>query len=160
MKIRRQLKAFTILELTVAMLIAALVTGTSYTAYTLVSRSYKNYDEKNKNLSELLLADKIMKRDFAAANRITADDRAISINKPHGLVKYEFNEDYLIRNQYQTRADTFFISVSHLEISFENQACSSGQIADYLGFQTNVNGQIVNCGYSKQYSAAELMESE
>ena len=57
MKVNNKLQAFTIMEVTIAMLLSAIVIGITYTVFSIVSRSYRSYTNKHEEMNRLLLLD-------------------------------------------------------------------------------------------------------
>src|SRR5471030_1943654 len=101
-----RLNAFTIMEVTITMLVAAIVIGITYTAYTIISKSFINFKAKNEDIALLARIDKVIKRDFDRAVVIEADDTGIEmINNNQLPVHYAIAPTYIVRKTIVT--DTF-----------------------------------------------------
>lgn len=159
MQIKQTVSAFTILEVTIAMLLASVSIAIAYTAFTLVSRSYKNYDSKNKALSELALADKLLKKDFAEAEEIVRSENGITLNSKEKQISYEFDSQYILRNQNSLHTDTFHLPVKNLFIGFQNIESTPGRPVNKLLLQTTVLEEEITINSSKTYSAEELIRA-
>ena len=157
MRIKQTVSAFTILEVTIAMLLASVSIAIAYTAFTVVSRSYKNYDAKNKALSELALADKLLKKDFAGAEEIIRSENGITLNSKEKQISYEFDTQYILRIQNGLRTDTFRLPVKNLFVGFQTIESTAGGLVDKLQFVTTVMSEDILISSSKTYSAEELI---
>jgi hypothetical protein len=58
------------MEVTVTMMIAAILMGITYTTHIIVSKSYLSFNTKNAGMAEVELLDKLLKRDFDRADVI------------------------------------------------------------------------------------------
>ena len=159
----KKLPAFTLMEVTIAMLLTSIVVGITYTAYRIVSRSYLDYAKKQETLATFLTADKLLKQDFLQAQEILktgemGNEEGLQLKMPHGLITYRFNENYLLRDQFALRVDTFKLLVKMPDFSFENLASEEGGRVDRLHFETRLEGMPLLLNYKKLYSAQDLFE--
>jgi type II secretory pathway component PulJ len=157
MKINHKLAAFTIMEVTVSMLIAAIAIAITYTAYSIINRSYSSYDQKNKKIAEFIMADKLLKQDFMLADKIIRTEQGIILESGQGVIQYEFTDSSILRDQYSLRVDTFQLKENQYVPLFENSEADIGERLDQLKLQTTWEGEMINLNYSKIYSAENLM---
>lgn len=153
-----RLQAFTILEVTIAMLLAAIVIGISYTAYTMMSRSYQEYDDRNEKVAEFVLLNKLLRRDISNAEKIVRSPEGINLEGPEGSIIYSFSEEYITRNQYSVKTDTFKVSNSDLITSFEEKEVTEEGMIDRISFTGVLQERKVPLVYVKTYSAEEKFE--
>lgn len=159
---KHRVKAFTILEITITMLIAAIVIGITYTAYTIVFKSYLSFNNKNNDMAVLLNLDHLLKRDFEQAETIEKDENGIILKRSNKLIKYEFQPDFIVRNS--AGIDTFKVKMQDVILSFENvpvtemQETTEQNRIDELGFTLLYQGEKMPCHYSKIYSSANLIQ--
>ena len=158
MKIEAKVNAFTIIEVTVSMLLAAISIAIAYTSYRVVSSSYQRFDTKNKNVSEFLFADKALKKDISFCSRMICIDDGISLITTEGEIIYRFSPDYILRNQFNLRTDTLFLRSAELRSSFEQQEVFSGDLADRTSFIATLEDKTISLTYKKDYSAEELFK--
>lgn len=119
----KRLPAFTIMELTVSMLLSALVISITYTALTLVTRSYQSFSQKNEELAGLVRLDELLKRDFLAASSIYKTESGIALPgaAPDGTqVSYAFGSEAILRRTTLV-ADTFKVASTAVQLLFEGQ---------------------------------------
>lgn len=156
MNLNKKLQSFTLMEVTLAMLIAAVAIAVTFTAYRIVSGSYFNFNKKQEKVAVLTTIDKLLKQDFVKARSIvrTADGVFFEVND--GIVTYNFKDNYILRDQFSLGIDTFKLQVSDLNCSFENEVVEEGQEVDLLSFKTQLDGDLIPLRYLKIYSAQDL----
>jgi Tfp pilus assembly protein PilE len=163
---KHHIKAFTILEMTIAMLVAAIVIGITYTCYGIINKSYLTFKHKNEGIALLSRVDQLIRRDFEQADLITGNTNVITIqedNKP--IIGYEFTPDYIIRKA--NIIDTFKVSNDNLQVFFEKQLkvnahadnsnSENGRI-DELLFNVTFENEPMTFHYDKQYSSENLIK--
>src|ERR1700733_10719275 len=101
----RRINAFTIIEVTIAMLLAALTIGITYSVYNIVAKTYKTYSAKNENITEFITLDHILRRDFDRADTILKDSAGVALKISNTIIKYKFFPNYIIRES--SKIDTF-----------------------------------------------------
>src|SRR5580698_10524610 len=117
--IDRRLRAFTLMEVTIALLIAALLIGITYTAYSIIIKSYGSYTRKNQDMAVLVRLNEWLKKDFIRADTISKDTSGVVFYSPGHRVQYRFDPDFIIRSEF--RADTFKVKAQAIITSFEAQ---------------------------------------
>ncbi len=151
-----KIKAFTIMEMTVAMVIASISIAITYSAFTIINQSYREFHKKNIFLAKLLVTDKLFKKDFSKAVSINKEPEGISFKMDSGIISYSFNSDYILRNQFGLRTDTLHFIIINPATTFEMREASNGEKIDQLSFQVNANGKLIYYSYQKLYSAADF----
>jgi len=76
-----RVKAFTIFEMVITMMITAIVIGIAYTSYSIVVKSYNSFNNKNNDMAVVINLDHLLKRDFERAETILKDTDGIALNK-------------------------------------------------------------------------------
>jgi Tfp pilus assembly protein PilE len=160
---KQRLPAFTIMEVVITMLLAAIVMGITYRAYEIISKSYLSYQQKNDEIAELVQLDKLIRRDFERAGEIRKTPDGLALTSAQQSIQYEFEPDYIIRRS--TIIDTFQVQVSDVNMRFEKQlvtddAFTGGEkgLMDELRFTLFVKEQKIPYHYFKIYSSANLIE--
>lgn len=156
MNMNKKLPAFTLMEVTIAMLIAAIAIAITFTTYRIVGGAYFNFSKKQEMVATLTTIDKLLKKDFLNAKSIvkTADGVFLEVNK--GIVTYSFKDSYVLRDQFSLRIDTFKLQVNELNFSFEKDIVEEGKEVDQLNFKTQLEGDFIPLQYQKTYSAQDL----
>jgi len=155
------------------MLVAAIVIGIAYTAFTVVSQSYLQFKAKNEGIAELATLDHLFKRDFEQAERIQDTTNGIAIYKKNQIpVVYQINLQTIIRSQIST--DTFKVKlpggISGFQTFFEGKSKSNqteenasstnaeNNRIDEVSFSISYQDQHIPYHYTKTYSSASLIE--
>jgi len=161
MKINKRIPAFTIMEVTIAMLLSAIVIGITYTVFSIVTRSYHNYNLKHKGMAGMLRLDELLQKDFERAEIILKDTDGIVIKSPAHQIRYRFYSDYVLR--IGPAVDTFKIKNDSLVTSFESKVISATGIndeqnrLDELSIQLNLQNEKIPYYYHKTYSSVNLI---
>lgn len=156
-----KLNAFTILEVTVTMLVSGILIGMTYTIYVIVSRSFTSFRQKNDKISVVVNLDHVLARDFDLADTILKDTDGILVKKPAGNIKYAFYPDFITRESVKT--DTFKVQCTAVTTSFEDiplndlQTDNEKNRIDGLDFVLLFDGKQIPCAYRKIYSSADLI---
>jgi len=148
------------MEITIAMLVTALVIGITYTVYTIVIRSYQAYNTRHENLAVLLQLDKTLKNDFLQATGIYSDATGFKLVKKDGTIFYEIKPGYIVRNS--VKSDTFKVKVPGAETRFEGNslpqaATAAPTLADELELDIVLDKDTLNYTFHKSYSSADLI---
>jgi Tfp pilus assembly protein PilE len=158
----RKLSAFTLMEVTVTMLITGLVIGITYTSYSIIVKSYRSFTTKNDDMAVLVNLDHILKRDFDRADSILKDSDGIAIKNGSNIIKYVFKPDFIVRNS--DRSDTFKVETQDINTTFENmplvelQATEEQNRIDGLDFTLLFQTEKIPYHYRKSYSSENLIE--
>ncbi len=153
------------MEVTIAMLVAAIVIGITYTAYAIISRSYMDFKTKNDGIAVLNRVDQLLKRDFEQADRIVGSGNEILIDKAdRARVNYEFDADVVIRKS--VAIDTFKVKTGDIKITFEGvvnnqremEESSATALADELSFTVSFQHENIPYHYHKTYSSLNLIQ--
>jgi hypothetical protein len=147
-----------IIEVTVSMLLAAISIVIAYTSYRIVSGSYRQFDSKNKKISEFLLADKLIKKDMSVCTKAIRTENGMSLLDAQGEIRYAFYPDYILRDQYHLHTDTLLLRSAGLTTVFENQEVFEDQLIDKIHFEVSVEDRSIELTYLKNYSADELFK--
>ncbi|PRY48077.1 hypothetical protein B0I27_11611 [Arcticibacter pallidicorallinus] len=151
--------AYTILEMTIAMLLAAITIGITYTAFSMIVQSYRRFDKDNEEHASFVLVDKLLQKDIQAAVLVSSTFEGIDIKDSEGSIRYIFTADYILRDQYEVSQDTFYIPNRDLRALFENEeATTEGRPVDHIAFFATLKSQEFPLVYSKHYSSSELIQ--
>ena len=159
---KHRIKAFTILEVTITMLIAGLLIGITYTSYSIIIQSYHSFTSKNDDMAVLVTLDHLLKRDFTRADIITKTPNGINLAGAGNVVDYQFTPDFVIRSA--TRIDTFKVQTRDMNTSFENSPISEitdteeQSRVDQLDFTLIFQNEKIPYHYHKLYSSVNLIQ--
>jgi Tfp pilus assembly protein PilE len=162
MKINHKVPAFTIMELTIAMLISAIVIGMMYTAYTIVSHSYLSFADRNGGTSTLTVLDQRLNRDISKAEIISRDSNTVTLTSSKDTVSYHFLTNGIVRQKML--ADTFKVNIVSFNTSFESdpvegdQLPGQGKRIDDIRLVLLLDSQKIPYHYHKTYSSVNLFQ--
>ncbi len=159
MKNSRRLPAFTIMEITIVMLISAIVVAITFTAYGMVSRAYSTYLEKCNRMATLIRLDELLQRDFGQAQQVLKQDNTVLFADSGRQVTYRFEPEQIIRQS--TIVDSFKVKATDLACSFNHQP--AGETfdpvrIDELLFTVQADQETFPYYYTKHYSSANLIQ--
>jgi len=159
---KQKVKVFTIMEVTITMLITGLIIGITYTSYSIVIKSYHSFTTKNDSMAVLVSLDHVLKRDFDRADSILKDSAGITVKKNDMSIKYVFMPDFIVRNSLKT--DTFKVQTQEVMTSFDNipiiemQATAEQNRIDGLDFTLVFQNEKIPYHYRKLYSSENLIQ--
>jgi hypothetical protein len=138
------------------MLIAAIVIGITYTAYSMISRSYLSFKEKNDRIAVLNRVDQLLKRDFERAEVISGSGNTVLIRNDSAPVRYEFTPKAVIRTS--GLIDTFKVNTADVRLAFEGKTMTDAteQMIDELAFSVS---ETIPYHYHKTYSSFNLIKT-
>lgn len=112
----KRLKAFTILELLVSMLLSGIVISLILTFYLQFRKYLVTLEHNSGSDREIALFSNVLKRDFdRAAMIIPVDKEIIQCITSHQVIRYDFEDDRYILRLENNRTDTFNIRWTNLE---------------------------------------------
>ncbi|MDP9080023.1 MAG: hypothetical protein M3O71_21565 [Bacteroidota bacterium] len=159
---KNKVPAYTIMEVTITMLVSAILIAITYTSYSIVTKSYNSFTGKNTDLAVLVSLDHLFTRDFEKANAIVKDSTGILLQRDSNSIRYEFAPDFIIRRA--ARIDTFKVQNQEVTTSFENiplpglRSDSVQNIIDELDFTILYQKEKITYHYHKSYSSENLIE--
>ena len=152
-----KLKAFTLLEMMVVMILMALITGITFYAYEIISKQYYSYQQSMDQNNQLLLFEKTLMQDISKSEYLEKTSEGFQCVFPATIVKYGFAGDYVLRTI--TVPDTFFVRTENDSASFFNKTMLSiGDVVQKLSFTAFVKEDTLNYVYTKAYGADVLMK--
>jgi len=157
-----RVKAFTIMEVTVTMLIASIAIAITYSIYNIVVKSYNAYTIKNNDMTVLIRLDELLKNDFGHADIVLKDQNGILFKSADKMVSYEIGPDFVVRTS--GIIDTFKVKLKEFNTSFENipiteiVGSEEQNRIDELQLNLLVEDKIIPYYYHKQYSSVNLIQ--
>ncbi len=151
------------MELVIAMLISAIAIGLTYSAYTIVSKSYLSFTGRNEDISTVLLLDQRLNRDIGKAETISIENNTITMKSSKDTIRYSFADSLVIRQSMLT--DTFKVNTDGVLTSFESlnvdnpPTDNEGKVIDDIRFILSFKGQKIPYHYHKAYSSVNLFQS-
>jgi Tfp pilus assembly protein PilE len=159
----KKLKSFTLVEVLVGMIITGIVISLATAVYQIIWKQTDSYKKENGLISEQILLQTLLKKDFLNAAEIKNDgDKKINfLNEKNEKIKYEFNEKNIVRVQ-NFNSDTFSVAAQNLKCYFrEKETKQNAEIIDELSFEVVLSSdELITFHFVKEYDAAMLMQTE
>jgi len=154
----KRYRAFTIMELAVAMVISGIVVGFCYYAFLFVRRQSARYGEKSRVMNEYYLLSTAMEKDAARADRITdtADGHGVTFMNAGGVVEYLFGDGVVVR-EGGGPPDTFRIKAAIDSVRYLNDSL---RLVGTVFLRAEMEAGEVDFFVNKEYSAQQVMEAE
>lgn len=111
--INKKIKAFTLLELIVVLILSGVVTLMAYYMLNVTRSYYHKFNEKEQSISTLSKLAMIIDQDFHKANTITGGGSIVSCNFETHEVTYQFLSAYAVRSQSIVQ-DTFYLTINDM----------------------------------------------
>jgi prepilin-type N-terminal cleavage/methylation domain-containing protein len=159
MKLTTRCRAFTIIELIMAMLISSVIIGIVYYVYIMFNHQFSNYREKANAIDEYLIFQKALQRDVESADAIknpSANEIDCFTIADGRTVQYVFSNAFIVRS-LQGAQDTFHIKNSGYEAEPVND---STVLIKNLVLKMAVFDMPLRTTYTKIYSATQLMQQK
>ncbi|RZJ76966.1 MAG: hypothetical protein EOO45_00350 [Flavobacterium sp.] len=152
-----KLSAYTLMEITVAMLLSAIVISVCYTAYGLIDNYYQTFRLKNESQDQALTLRHVLNQDFASHSIIIARDNGIELIGDSIGVTYMFEQGLVLREIKNVHTDTFRLSPSSLILKFDGKEIEVGDTINELDFFVRIDkGVEIPMNFRRVYSAVQL----
>lgn len=154
-----KIRAYTLMEVTVAMLISAICITICYTAYGLIGDYYRVFQERSRSADRVLSLKQVLEKDFLKSNLILRNEEGLLLQMDTSQVRYRFNEVTVVRELGEQHADTFRLELRELKSFFELRETVDTDTIDQVDLTVLLPKNIaVNIRLKKQYSAHHLFQ--
>jgi len=154
-----KIKAYTIMEVTVAMLLSAICISICYTAYAIISNYYASFQKKNETTAIFLSLKQVLERDFLNSSTVLKIENGIELDLDSTKIDYLFTEKAILRKLNTLHTDTFKLQANEVTVFFEGIEVEKGNPVDELNFSTTLGKDVkVPVQIKKIYSAENLFE--
>ena len=152
----KKLKAFTVMELAVAMLISGVVLSIAYNSMDVFGRLSRKFYSNQKGNAEIMMLDDLLRKDFEVSTLILKSGNGILCKKESMNIKYEWLPDMIIRTI--DLPDTFFVKNDGVSVLFMNEQQNlEGGMVDNLQFEKIEDGEELLFVYNKNISPETLL---
>lgn len=154
-----KLKAYTIVEMIVTMLITSVTISIAYSSFRIINGQFGQYKTRSHRNYELVLLDKFMMKDFTNALRIIKNADGYSCQYQDKIINYEFEDSFILRKSNLT--DTFKLKIVEPKFYFMNEEeFVPGSLIDKVEFTGIIEDESLPFLYKKEYGADILLEKE
>lgn len=149
-----KLKAFSLLEVLVALTISTILFGVVGSAYFIILENYHRYKQTQEISYDTYTLHRLLFMDMDKSSSVNAvSQNNLAYFNFKDTVYYEFQDELVVRKAQME--DTFFIKLEEVNFSYKNENVNSG-IIDQLSFSCTNAGQSSFCFY-KNYGADVLI---
>lgn len=124
-----RVKAFTLSELIVVMIISTIVISLAFMALSIVKKQISDIQKRTEIKNELFALEKVLYKDFNFYGLGDFSTNKLKFKNPIDSVNYAFEDNFLLRNK-----DTIKISVGNLAFYLDGKTVTMGKV-DALKFE-------------------------
>jgi len=114
-----KLKAFTVIEMIVALILVAIVVSIAFAALSLTNKQLYSFQRRSSTMSDYRLLQNALSQDIRHAERVTGQARTLRCTKDRWQVLYTFEDSVIIRQDTALSTDSFFFKVDAVFMGFE-----------------------------------------
>jgi len=115
LKNNNKIPSFTLVEITVTMLITATVVSMAMWIYININRYYSKKTEENIYLNDVLEFQQLLKSDMEKSQELSYTENELVCISAVKQNKYLFSQKYILR-ETDLRTDTFYLEVKNIEV--------------------------------------------
>ena len=147
-----KLKAYTISELVVALVVTAIVISIAGSILLLVKKQYSTYQSSNKELFNINLFQSLLNKDIENAERIYWGNNRLRLETGVNAIVYTFDESKVVRIQ-KGQTDEFLIQTNDLTI----QSLEDKDLVYTVAFEIVEEKHTYPVSLKKEYAPSTLL---
>lgn len=153
-----KLKAFTIMELVMAMALVAIIAGLGYAAWGILDNNLNSYSKTSSELLEGTNCAVFLERDFKLAKKIIIKENKLQMEMQDVNLVYIFEEKQIRRLAVldEISESTFHVMNASFESYFQGKYITDGLI-NHCTIKMNIAGEENTVHLQKEYSSDELI---
>ena len=154
----QKLKAFTLIELLIGLIISSLVISFSYLCYGIVFEQFESYKTTKHEIYEGMQINTLLERDLDNAHIAYYSAPSLTlINENKADLKYHFDKAFIVRNNGEEK-DTFNLKVNKTNpIFIMNNNEEPLKLLKALSLEIELLDDKETLHYTKRYGAAVLL---
>jgi hypothetical protein len=155
---KKKMKAFTLMELTIGMIIGSLIVAACYSGYQIIAKQYRDY-KKNKDLvQEAIIFQFSLNTDFKEFQKVFLLENNLFFSNDSAQINYIIEPDYVLRKEKET-LDTFLFPITEIAAVYVEDNNNSTYLKE-LSFQLKNLDEETTFHFQKEYSAETLMKND
>jgi len=153
----KKLKAFTVIELIMSLLISSVVIAIAFYAFLFLNKQFIRYNSRSGEINEYIIFKTAVENDLKNSEYLL-DSTGLLVFKGtnNSDIIYQVSGDYIVR-QNEFSIDTFKIANTGFIASYDPK---SNNIINGLLFKPVLLGQDLEIKFDKPFSAEQLMKAE
>lgn len=152
------IKAYTLIEMTVAMLLAAISITICYSAYGIVSGYFVSFQQKNKQAQDMLIFTHAMERDLQRCNQVLRLVDGVEFQCDSMNINYHFAGNYILRVLGELKTDTIKLEHTPVLTFFEGSEVNTTDTIDRIDLSIVLAQKSMPLQFQKSYAAANLFQ--
>lgn len=156
----QKVRAFTLLELLIGMIISSIVIGFCYMSYSIIYNQYMSYKILKLEIVETIQFNSILNADFISAETILFNENILILNSTNrSQLQYDFKDSHILRKDGEV-TDTFKLIATNIlpQYLIESER-SIPTIVNNFSFDAKVLGEVEHFNFSKNYSAETMINN-
>jgi prepilin-type N-terminal cleavage/methylation domain-containing protein len=147
-----KLKAFSMLELMVSILISGIIISAAYSVFIFSNKQFFKFTAIKTNIRDYFELSSTLKRDFEMAKKvIKKSDEQVEMQLTDKNINYQFGANYITRST-DLHTDTFMFPTADIELN--TLANNNENLIDYLKLNVKDN----TLSFYKDYGAIAKLE--
>jgi prepilin-type N-terminal cleavage/methylation domain-containing protein len=156
----KKIKAYSLVELMVVMVIGTITIAVAYQGYLLFYQQFLSFKTVVNHNAELSLFDALLDSDIKDSKEVKKRASGIVCRYKEREVLYNWSDNYVTRKQ-ELVTDTFYFKISNLKLMFNSKDAQDNELIDELSFEKNdIKEEVTPFIYKKWYGADVLINSE
>lgn len=148
-----KIKAFTLLEILVALVLSFFIIGILYLTYNMMGRQFRS--EYQKQLSSVVLLRSGLEMDFFKADSIIAEQKQIFVFRQGKESIYQFHEDAILRTK-NSKSDTLFVGKCLTGFDMDDKS----KWVSRLTLKIEVESQDIQMAFNKCYRPNQKLKQK
>ena len=148
-----KIKAFTLLEILVALVLSFFIVGILYLTYNMMGQQFRS--EYQKQLSSVVLLKSGLEMDFFKADSIIAEQKQIFVFRQGKKSTYQFHEDAILRTK-NSKSDTIFVGKCLTEFDMDDKS----DWVRRLTLKIEVESQEIQMAFNKCYRPNQKLKQK
>jgi len=154
----QRIEAYTLMEVAIAMLLAAICISICYTAYGMVGDYFQAFEKRNAAAEEVLTLRRTMEKDILRGRYLIRSTDGIDIVGDSLGISYHFAEKAVLRKVKDLRTDSFNVTTAQTHFLFEGREALELDTVDQVNFMLTPDKQpAIPIALTKLYSAHDLL---
>jgi prepilin-type N-terminal cleavage/methylation domain-containing protein len=154
---KKRLAAFTLLEITIAMLLVAILSGFAYYAFQIFVQLSQTQQIKKREKYSLEQFIARIETDWSRADSIGYTDNVLILQDTIGQIQFSLVDTLILREQYGLRIDTFYFSLQNIQTQvLQKQEAEIGYLQS-LNAEIRFEDKVIPLQLFKTYSAEQLL---
>ena len=155
----KKIEAYTMMEVAIAMLLAAVCMSICYTAYNMIGDYFQTFQKRNASAEEVLTLRRTMEKDILKGKYLIRTESGINILGDSLSIAYNFADSAILRKAEGLRTDSFHVSPVEAAFLFEGREAIELDTVDHISFKLKMEKQrMILVTIGKMYSAHDLLK--